>query len=126
MNDGLLVHVDARSLAAGHKTREEASIHPLQYIVSKGHSQPIDKTPLNIRVLSQWMATKSHLEFVHIDPLKIDVAAVTAVVSLAYATRDGILCIEVTAGELVVVTMEAFNQDWLPSLEQASRRKVRA
>ena len=126
VNDGLLVQADARSLAAGHKTREEALLHPLQYIASKGHSQPIDKTPLNIRVLSQWLATKSDLEFVHIDPLKIDVAAVTGVMSLAYARRYGILCIEVTSGELVVVTMEAFNQDWLPSLEQASRRKVRA
>jgi len=119
VNDGLLVQADARSLAAGHKTREEALLHPLQYIASKGHSQPIDKTPLNIRVLSQWLATKSDLEFVHIDPLKIDVAAVTGVMSLAYARRYGILCIEVTSEELVAVTMEPFNQDWLPSLEQA-------
>ena len=126
VNDGLLLQADASSLAVEHKTREEALLHPLQYIASKGHSQPIDKNPLNIRVLSQWLATKSHLEFVHIDPLKIDVAAVTAVMPLAYAKRYGILCIEVTPEELVVVTMEPFNLDWLASLEQTSRRTVRA
>ena len=126
VNDGLLLQADASSLAVEHKTREEALLHPLQYIASKGHSQPIDKNPLNIRVLSQWLATKSHLEFVHIDPLKIDVAAVTAVMPLAYAKRYGILCIEVTPEELMVVTMEPFNLDWLASLEQTSRRTVRA
>jgi general secretion pathway protein E len=126
VNDGLLLQADASSLAVEHKTREEALLHPLQYIASKGHSQPIDKNPLNIRVLSQWLATKSHLEFVHIDPLKIDVAAVTAVMPLAYAKRYGILCIEVTPEELVVVTMEPFNLDWLASLEQTSRRTMRA
>lgn len=126
VDDGLLLQADASSLALAHKTREEALLHPLQYIASKGHSQPIDKKPLNIRVLSQWLATKSQLEFVHIDPLKIDVAAVTAVMSLAYAKRYGILCIEVTPEELLVVSMEPFNRDWIASLEQTSRRTVRA
>ena len=60
VNDGLLLQADASSLAVEHKTREEALLHPLQYIASKGHSQPIDKNPLNIRVLSQWLATRSH------------------------------------------------------------------
>tara|TARA_B100000795_G_scaffold246567_1_gene212347 strand:+ start:452 stop:586 length:135 start_codon:yes stop_codon:yes gene_type:complete len=40
--------------------------------------------------------------------------------SLAYAKRYGILWIEVKSEEMVVVTMETFNQGWLGNLEQAS------
>src|SRR5439155_1050532 len=42
---------------------------------------------LTLDALTEWLAKRVGLEYLHIDPLKIDFAAVTEVMSSAYATR---------------------------------------
>ena len=59
------------------------------------------------------------------DPLKINVPAVTAEMSFAYAQRYCILCVKVNATELVVATAEPFDRSWIESLEQTSKKIVR-
>jgi general secretion pathway protein E len=125
VSDGLLMQSDANGLAADRRNRQEALLHPLQYIASKQCSHAGNQRPLNIDALTQWLATKSKLALAHIDPLKINVPAVTAVMSFAYAQRYGILCIEVRPQELVVATMQPFDQSWIESLQQTSRKTVR-
>ena len=125
VSDGLLMQADANSLTADRRNRQEALLHPLQYIASKQYSHAGNRRSLNIDVLTQWLATKSKLALAHIDPLKINVPAVTAVMSFAYAQRYGILCIEVRPQELVVATMQPFDQSWIESLQQTSRKTVR-
>lgn len=125
VSDGLLMQADANSLTADRRNRQEALLHPLQYIASKQYSHAGNRRSLNIDVLTQWLATKSKLALAHIDPLKINVPAVTAVMSFAYAQRYGILCIEVLPQELVVATMQPFDQSWIESLQQTSRKTVR-
>ena len=56
------------------------------------------------------------------DPLTINVPAVTAEMSFAYAQRYAILCIGVNATELVVATYEPFDRSWIESLEQTSKK----
>lgn len=125
VSDGLLMRADANDLAANRRNRQEALLHPLQYIASKQHSHAGNQRSLSIDVLTQWLATKSKLALVHIDPLKINVPAVTAVMSFAYAQRYGILCIEVRPQELVVATMQPFDESWIESLQQTSRKTMR-
>ncbi|MDA9877265.1 GspE/PulE family protein [bacterium] len=125
VSDGLLMQADANSLTADRRNRQEALLHPLQYIASKQYSHAGNRRSLNIDALTQWLATKSKLALAHIDPLKINVPAVTAVMSFAYAQRYGILCIEVLPQELVVATMQPFDQSWIESLQQTSRKTVR-
>jgi hypothetical protein len=52
--------------------------------------------PLLLDELGEWLAARVGLEYYHIDPLKIDFTAVTDVMSSAYATRFGILPMQVT------------------------------
>ena len=125
VSDGLLMQEDANRLAAERRNRQDALSHPLQYIASKQCSHAGNQDSLNIDVLTQWLATKSKLALVHIDPLKINVPAVTAVMSFAYAQRYDILCIEVLPQELVIATMQPFDQSWIQSLQQTSRTTVR-
>ena len=125
VSDGLLMRADANDLAANRRNRQEALLHPLQYIASKQYSHAGNQRSLSIDVLTQWLATKSKLALVHIDPLKINVPAVTAVMSFAYAQRYGILCIEVRPQELVVATMQPFDESWIESLQQTSRKTMR-
>ena len=52
--------------------------------------------PLSLEVLTQWLADRANLPYLKIDPMKIDVGAVTQVVSHAYANRYRILPVAVS------------------------------
>ena len=124
VSDGLLSQADANKIAVDHRSREEALLHPLRYIANKQLCHAQTQSPLCLDTLTQWLAKKSKLGLANIDPLKINVPAVTGVMSFAYAQRYGILCIEVRPQEIIVATMQPFDQSWIESLEQTSRRSV--
>jgi len=123
--DGILTQADANSIAAKQRSADEALVHPLEIIASRQCCHAKTSEPLSITALCQWLAARVELEFAALDPLKINVPAVTAVMSFAYAQRYGILCIEVNATELVVATAEPFDQSWIESLEQTSHKTLR-
>jgi general secretion pathway protein E len=125
VRDGILSRTDAADIAGNRRSRDEALLHPLEIIVAKQLQHTLDSRPLTIELLSQWLAEKATLQLAHIDPLKINVPAVTAVMSFAYAKRYGILCVDVSREELVIATMEPFDNSWIESLEQTSRRAIR-
>ena len=125
VRDGLLTQADATSIAAKQRRADEAQLHPLDIIAARQCSHAQTSESLGIVVLCQWLATKVELEFVVLDPLKINVPVVTAEMSFAYAQRYGILCIQVHPTELVVATSEPFDLSWIESLEQTSKKTVR-
>ena len=66
---------------------------------------------LDVDSLTQWMAGWAGLDYVHIDPLKTNFAAVTEVMSSAYAARFGILPVEVKPHQVVIATAEPFMRE---------------
>ena len=125
VRDGLLTQTDANSMAAQQRGAEQAKLHPLDTIATRQCCHAETSEVLSIERLCQWLASRAELEFVVLDPLKINVPAVTAEMSFAYAQRYGILCIKVNATELVVATAEPFDRSWIESLEQTSKKIVR-
>lgn len=125
VRDGLLTQTDANSIAAQQRGAEQAKLHPLDTIATRQCCHAETSEVLSIERLCQWLASRAELEFVVLDPLKINVPAVTAEMSFAYAQRYGILCIKVNATELVVATAEPFDRSWIESLEQTSKKIVR-
>ena len=125
VRDGLLTQTDANSIAAQQRGAEQAKLHPLDTIATRQCCHAETSEVLSIERLCQWLASRAELEFVVLDPLKINVPAVTAEMSFAYAQHYGILCIKVNATELVVATAEPFDRSWIESLEQTSKKIVR-
>ncbi|WP_367109107.1 GspE/PulE family protein [uncultured Psychrobacter sp.] len=79
---------------------------------------------LTLAWLNQWLATKAELPLVRIDPLKIDVPAVTRLMSFEYARLQHILPIEVTADEVIIGTDQPFYTDWHSNIEQIIKSKT--
>ena len=87
-------------IAGGQVPREEAEAfrqerryyrgerHPLCVIAEQHWKelQPPHRV-LDLDTLTAWLAEWSGLDYYHIDPLKVNLSAVTDVVSSAYATR---------------------------------------
>ena len=84
-----------------------------------------DGKPLDLEMLTQWLAARAELAYLRIDPLKVDVGKVADTMSAAYAERHKVLPVQVTPTELVVATAEPFVTDWIPEVERQARRKVR-
>ena len=124
ISDGLIAQSDAAEIVTTQRNRNEALLHPLEIVAAKQLICGPDKKPLSLELLSEWLAKKACLQLAHIDPLKINVPAITSIMSFAYAQRYGILCLKVSRDELVIATMQPFDRSWVESLEQTSRRTI--
>ncbi len=80
---------------------------------------------LDLDALTEWLAEWSELPYYHIDPLKVNLSAVTDVMSSAYATRFRILPVEVRANEVVVATAEPFIRGWEAELKPILKKDIR-
>jgi len=102
------------------------TIHPLVVIADQKWRQPQPPHKLlGLEPLTEWLAKRVDLEYLHIDPLKIDFSAVTEVMSSAYATRFRILPVAVTTKEAVIATAEPGIREWEPELARMIKREIR-
>jgi general secretion pathway protein E len=123
--DGIVGKADANALIAACRLKRLVS-HPLTIIADqKWKSLQAPHRPLALDDLGEWLAAKVGLEYYHIDPLKIDFTAVTDVMSSAYATRFGVLPVQVTAVEVVVATTEPFLRDWEQEIQHIVKKNIR-
>lgn len=123
--DGRIGQTDANFVAGQTRTREQATMHPLSYVASlRLDDQTAPGKVLDEQRLSQWLADRAGLELSHIDPLKIDTAKVTEVMSYAFAKRHGILCVQLTTDHIIVACKQPYIVDWIPQLEHVARRQV--
>jgi len=80
---------------------------------------------LTLDALTEWLAKRVGMEYLHIDPLKIDFAAVTEMMSSAYATRFRILPVALNPKEAVVATAEPAVREWEPELARMIKRDIK-
>jgi len=124
--DGILVREDANVVAGSQRSRDQALLHPFAYIAGQRLQNASESNKqVTIEDLTLWLSEKSGLETAHIDPLKVDVTAVTNVMSFQFARRHSILCIDASGDELVIATTQPFATSWVADLEQTSRKKIK-
>jgi general secretion pathway protein E len=127
--DRVIAQADARTLynqALGLQKSGAIAMHPLVAVAhAKLKSDKPPHRPLTLDWLTEWVAGRSGLPFYRIDPLKIDFTRVADVMSASYASRFGILPVEMTATELTIATADPLHIDWLPEIAKISRREVR-
>jgi len=107
--DKLVAQDAADKLLALRRNFRSGDIHPLVILADQKWKDPRNpKKLLNLEMLTEWLAGKVQLPYLHIDPFKIDFAAVTKVMSNAYATRFRILPVGVTSTEALIATCEPY------------------
>ncbi len=86
---------------------------------------PPPNNVLTADVLAEWVAGKHDMNYFRIDPLRIPVEAVTAVMSLPFAQRHKILCVDVGADNVTVATAEPEVRNWIPALQHTIRKDIK-
>jgi len=123
--DGLVAKDVADKLAADRRFASN-KLHPLIVIAEQKWKDPKNpRKTLLVDPLTEWLAGKVNMEYAHVDPFKVDFAAVTKVMSSAYASRYKILPIGVTAGTATIATCEPFVREWEAQLKQMLRLDIK-
>ena len=122
--DGVISAQEAQRTIA-RCSQVQSAQHPLVRLASVSMTRVADGKPLDIETIAQWLAGRANLNYLRIDPLKVDVGKVADTMSAVYAERHKVLPVQVTPTEVVVATSEPFVTDWVQEVERQARRSVR-
>ncbi len=126
IDDGIVLRADAERLVADRRAHRAGTVHPLVVAADqKWRSALPPNKPLTLEALTEWYAPKTGLAYFHIDPLKINFAGVTDLMSSAYAERFKILPVEVKPKEAVIATAEPYVREWEPELQRIHRIEIK-
>ncbi|WP_201547432.1 GspE/PulE family protein [Psychrobacter sp. Pi2-1] len=120
--------IDQRGYNLVITSRRDKAQHPLltisEFGLPNGHATDNSaENKLTLAWLNQWLAAKADMSLVRIDPLKVDVPAVTQLMSFEYARSQHILPIEVAVDEVIIGTDQPFYTDWHSSIEKLIKSK---
>src|SRR5690242_8195956 len=123
--DGL-VSSEAAGKLASDRRQARGDVHPLVAIGDQKWKDPRNpRKGLHLEALTQWLAGKAGLPYLHIDPFKIDFAAVTKVMTNAYAQRYKILPVAINSKEVTIATAEPYVRDWEEELKRVLRLDIK-
>src|SRR5467141_1792791 len=125
--DGLVedkvIGADAAEQLKKERRYYRGTLHPLAVVADQKWKK--GNALLSLDHLTEWLAKRVGMEYLHIDPLKIDFAAVTEVMSSAYASRFRILPVGVNAKEVIIATAEPHVREWEAELARMIKRDIR-
>lgn len=130
--DGRITQRDVNLVTTTARRKEQIRWHPLLIIADFGLTDLAPPTgqnlppKLNIEALTSWLAKKADLPVFRIDPLKVNVPAVTSVMSLEFAEHHQILAVAVDAETITIGSDQPFYDDWLENLAHTLKpRKIK-
>ncbi len=108
------------------RAADERDHHILQYLANlKLEDRMANGRSLDIEALTMELSKQSDQEYCRIDPLKIDAAAVTQVMSHAFAKRHKILAVGVNAFQVTVASAEPYLNTWESDLAHTSQKQIK-
>jgi general secretion pathway protein E len=125
IDEGIMDVQDADGVRASIRPRDRNEKHPLELIGEQNIAdQRSPGSILTTEALTIWLAEKSGLPYKRIDPLKLDVTAITDIVSYAYACRHDILPVQVLPGKVIIATSEPNLTGWIPELSRILKKDI--
>ncbi|WPL22698.1 Type II secretory pathway, ATPase PulE/Tfp pilus assembly pathway, ATPase PilB [Thiorhodovibrio frisius] len=123
--DGLITAETAKDLLRRCAGAKKDGLHLLERIAEQHPmSAQVPLRQLDLEALTVWLAGRCGLPYLRIDPLKIDVATIGELTTIAYATWNQILPVALTPEKAVFATCEPYLTDWMAELQQVLKRRI--
>ena len=111
-------------IAQRQATRD--STHPLVFLAEQQlHDLHRPGQILDIETLTAWLAEQCEQPYLRIDPLKIEVTTVTALMSFAFAQRHKILAVAADEHAVTIASAQPYVCGWEADLTHALKRPVK-
>jgi general secretion pathway protein E len=122
VSDGIITAEQAQRLVSRPQLPSVRKEHPLETVArQEWHSAIEPHEVLDLERLTRWLAAKSGLPYLRIDPLKMDLSAIAGVVSHPYAQRFHILPLSRDSEKLLVATAQPFLREWEEEISRLQR-----
>lgn len=105
-------------------SQQEAVQHPMSFVAAQHFTSAGLGESLTLDVLMVWLSAQLQIPRYHIDPLKVDVAAITKPCSYNYAHSKGILAVEVGPLKVIFATCEPMDFSWIDELSRLLQRDI--
>ncbi|WP_263143878.1 GspE/PulE family protein [Pseudomonas sp. RIT-PI-AD] len=108
------------------RSAANAQMHPLEFLAAQqldDLQRPGKK--FDLESLTQWLADLAGQPYLRIDPLKIDVAAITPLMSYAFAQRHKILAVAIDAERVTIASAQPFVHSWEANLTHVLKRPIK-
>ncbi len=126
VEEGQLTREELEKLVDDRRGVTQSRQHVLVYLAEL--NLPDHKRPghtLDLETLTQKLSHYSGQPYLRIDPLNIDAAKVTGVMSVAFSQRHKILAVDVNDKEVTIASAEPFVSSWEPGLSHILRRPIK-
>ena len=126
VTDGHITKEELEAVVNNRRGEAAHKMHPLAWIAEQNlddRKNPGKK--LDIETLTLKLAALAGQPYYRIDPLSIDAAKVTQVMSYAFTQRFKIMALEVTSTEVVIGSAEPFINSWEADLSHILRKPIK-
>jgi len=123
VQDGMVLPGEAERLVRNHKADRS---HPLEVIAGQKWRSALPPGKLmTMEFLTEWLAARIGMPYLHIDPLQLNFGGIANIVSKSYAERLKIMPVKVGEREVTIATAEPFLTGWVADLERILNLKIR-
>ncbi|NQD92588.1 type II/IV secretion system protein [Pseudomonas sp. CrR25] len=100
--------------------------HPLEFLAAQQLDDPHRPgKKFDLESLTVWLAEFAGQPYLRIDPLKIDVAAITPLMSYAFAQRHKILAVAVDSEQVTIASAQPLVHSWETNLTHVLKRPIK-
>ena len=123
--EGMVEQDKARMVSSLVSVADRKKLHSIEIIASRkwpNFSRP-DQI-LTLDVLTDWLSAESGMPRFHFDPLKMDVASCTSLMSYAYAARFNILPVNVEQDKVTIAVIDPYKTEWVDEIRRIINRPI--
>ncbi|QQZ41882.1 Flp pilus assembly complex ATPase component TadA [Pseudomonas sp. SK3(2021)] len=123
---GFISQDSAEHALTTRRNAANSQLHPLEFLASQ-HLDDLRRPGkrLDLESLTLWLAQQAGQAYLRIDPLKIDVAAVTPLMSYAFAQRHKILAVSIDAEAVTVASAQPYVSAWEADLTHVLKLPIK-
>ena len=114
-----------QALVCGREAPDDA-LHPLVFLANRQLCDPSQPGKiLDIETLTAWLAHQAEQPYLRLDPLQIDAATVTGLMSFALAQRHAILAVAADDAAITIASTQPWVSSWEADLRQVLKRPIK-
>ncbi|WP_095145931.1 GspE/PulE family protein [Pseudomonas sp. Irchel s3b6] len=123
---GFISQDTAEQALATRRNAANSQLHPLEFLASQ-HFDDLHRPGkrLDLESLTLWLSQQAGQPYLRIDPLKINVAHITPLMSYAFAQRHKILAVAIDRDAVVVASAQPYVRGWEADLVHVLQRPIK-
>jgi general secretion pathway protein E len=122
--ENIIEKKDASRILRNAKLTNATSVHP--YVTLSDYQLINNQTdkPISIEFITQFVAEMNGLDYMKVDPTKVNVNKVTSAVSQAYATMHKILPVDIDSNTVTFAVANPQDTSWVEELQRILKLNV--